>query len=165
MRRRLAAPVFAISAIAAICLGVGVAELTNAPAAEAQQPAPQAASFEAKISPVAGVPANELPENGRCRIWYDELPAETQPAQMECEHADWLARTWGGRVVNSEAELASYEGRNDFSGVPVSALPRGGYCRAWIENLAAPMQPEQSDCRTARRMVSEHGGRVLYMPL
>lgn len=114
------------------------------------------------VSRVAGVPAAELPPEGRCRIWYDQLPAHAQPAQMECEHAHWVARTWGGRVVSHEAELAAYEGRNDFTGVPGTDVPRAGYCRVWADGA---VNPRDLDCRTARRMASTSGGRVLHMPL
>jgi len=114
------------------------------------------------VSLVAGVPAEALPDEGRCRIWYDELSADAQPAQMECEHAHWVARSWGGRVVSHEAELAAYEGRNDFTGVTEADLPRAGYCRVWTDDGA---QTEDSDCRTARRVAAANGGRVLYMPL
>ena len=128
-----------------------------------------AASVEAPIaaitSPITGVPADELPHQGACRIWFDGVPASNQPAAMDCEHAHWVAQRWGGRVINRDRELATYDGRNDFTGVPSSALPRPGYCRAWIDGVEADAQPVQSDCLEARRTAAAEGGRVLYMPL
>lgn len=118
-----------------------------------------------EISNVAGVPAGALPQRGQCKLWYDELPVGRQAAQMDCEHAQWLARTWGGRVIDHDGERARYEGRNDFTGVPVSALPRRGFCRAWLAGVDADAQPAESDCRVARQTAERNGGRVIFMPL
>jgi hypothetical protein len=114
------------------------------------------------------LPLNTV-ELGECRIHYDALPEDRQPASMECEHAHWLAKSWGGRVMEQTSEglteAAVYEGRNNFEGVPASELPRSGYCRAWLDDVAADEQPAESDCRTARTLASERGGRVIFMPL
>jgi hypothetical protein len=106
---------------------------------------------------------------GQCRIQYENLASDRQPAAMECEHAEWVAQRWGGRVIEKTGEgyveRATYEGRNDFTGVPSSALPRAGYCRAWIEGRAEADQPAEGDCRTANRIAAQEGGRVLFIPL
>ncbi|MBY0567645.1 MAG: hypothetical protein K2P70_10045 [Hyphomonadaceae bacterium] len=154
---RLVASAFA-SALAVLALGgAGVAAVRSQPAEAALQSAP---AIERTVPRL---------DYGQCRIHYDALPSDRQPAQMECEHAEWLAQRWGGKVlehgVGGVVERASYEGRNDFTGVPENALPRAGYCRAWLDDVAVSAQPEESDCRSARRLANASGGRVIYMPL
>jgi hypothetical protein len=148
---RLSAPGIATAFALAVLAGTAIAKAEH-PASAAQAPVVQR--------------VEETPL-GQCRIRYDALPMDRQPAAMECEHANWIARTWGGRVVQQTGqglvELASYNGRNDFTGVPAADLPRNGYCRAWI--TGATDQPPESDCVVARRTAAERGGRVLYMPL
>lgn len=134
----------------------------SAVSAMREQPAPQ-------VIPTATIEATDGMSLGQCRIEYDALPADRQPAAMECEHAQWVAQRWGGRVIektgSGSVERAVYEGRNDFTDVPSTALPRAGWCRAWIEGRALEAQPAQSDCRTAERIAAAQGGRVLFMPL
>jgi hypothetical protein len=131
-----------------------------------------AATQEAPAQTIAQAPverALNTMELGECRIQYDALPAHAQPAAMECEHANWVAQRWGGRVLEQtgegEVEQAAYNGRNDFTGVPASALPRAGYCRAWIDGVDASAQPAETDCRAARTEASARGGRVIHIPL
>lgn len=165
MNRVLSSALATSLALAIVLVGVLTTAQTAPSSAEAR-PVVSAATAE---SAVPGVPGEALPPDGQCRIWYDALSPAKQPAAMECEHAHWLARQWGGRVIATtgavSVEQANYEGRNDFHGVPEAALPHRGYCRAWIEGLDASAQPAESDCRTARTQASIRGGRVLFMPL
>lgn len=126
----------------------------------------QSAAAQAEFTIPAQIDPTQI---GQCRIEYDTLAPEHQPAAMECEHAQWLAQRWGGRVVEKTdqgmLERASYQGSNDFTGVPESALPRPGYCRVWIDGVSDPAQSADLDCRAARTEASVRGGRVLFMPL
>lgn len=151
-----------VACIAAMAVVAGVA---GAGTQGVAQPLNVAPAPVIEPSSISGVPAYALPSRGQCKLWYDVLPAERQPAQMDCEHAQWLARTWGGRVIDRDHERARYEGRNDFTGVPVSALPQRGFCRAWLNGVDESAQPAESDCRVARQIAERSGGRVLFMPL
>jgi hypothetical protein len=157
---KIAASGFATALALSFLAGTAGARLeTREPAV---QPLAQTASLP---SPIASVPADALPSDGKCRIWFDEVPAHRQPVQADCEHAHWVAERWGGRVIDRHGVQARYEGRNNFYGVPAQALPRPGYCRAWIDGAALAQQPAESDCVAARRTAAAEGGRVLYMPL
>jgi hypothetical protein len=151
----LSAPALATSIALALLVGMGLSKQTSSPASFTRAPLPVESSTAIPL--------------GRCQIQYDALPETRQPMHMECEHAHWLAGDWGGRVMRQTADGlvldAAYEGANDFTGVPAEALPRAGHCRAWIEGVSLSEQPEQSDCRTARRIAEREGGRVLFMPL
>ncbi|MES1201277.1 MAG: hypothetical protein ABUS57_07485 [Pseudomonadota bacterium] len=148
----------AFALMAATSLSLGAANEPDSVAAAPAQP-----------SAIAGLMTNDLPESGECRLWYDALPEGRQPASMNCEHALWVARHWGGRVIQADEtgarEIASFDGANDFTGVPEQALPNPGYCKVWIEGLPLDMQPVESDCRKAKRIAHEQRGRLLFMPL
>ncbi len=152
---KLSAPALATSIAIAMLVGMGMASTADSGATFTRAPLPVEAS-------------TAIPD-GRCQIQYDALPEEKQPAHMECEHAHWLAADWGGRVMRKTHEGlvldAAYDGENDFTGVPTEALPRAGYCRAWIDGASLEQQPAPSDCRIARRIAQRDGGRVLFMPL
>jgi hypothetical protein len=158
--RNLVVSAFAAVAVMAVVVGVAGAGPPPAPT-----PIAIIGPAHAVESNVRGVPVDALPRAGECRLWYDALPVENQAADMDCEHAQWLAQSWGGRVISHDAEVASYTGRNDFGGVPVTALPQRGYCRAWLDNVDAGQQPAESDCLVARRTVEHAHGRVLFMPI
>jgi len=151
---KVAAPGIATALAIALIGGVAGFGLTHPTADATQTPPPVMAPLDAA-------------QVGQCRIRIAALPEANQPAPMECEHAAWIAQRWGGRVLEKTGEgyveRATYEGRNDFTGVPSNALPRPGYCRAWIADAGAA--GEDTDCRTARRIADAADGRVLYMPL
>jgi hypothetical protein len=152
---KLAASGFATAFALAALGGSSIAAMRQAPAQTLTAPPAAARVIEAEL--------------GQCRIHYESLAAEDQPVPMECEHAEWIAARWGGAVMEQTAaglvQRASYEGPNDFAGVPGNELPRRGYCRAWIDGADIEAQPAQSDCRMARRLADTMGGRVLFMPL
>jgi hypothetical protein len=158
--KTFAASAFAACAVMAIAVGVAGAGPRPAPVTPMI-----AGPAHAVESSIRGVLVDALPQAGQCRLWYDALPVDRQAAPMDCEHANWLVRTWGGRVIAHDAELAAYQGRNDFDGVPTAALPQRGFCRAWLDDVAPDQQPAESDCLVARRIVEHAHGRVLFMPI
>jgi hypothetical protein len=156
---------FRLTSVVACLAMATVVTAAGAGSTDVAQALSDAPTRPAEISSIEGVPADALPDRGQCKLWYDALPVSRQAAQMDCEHAQWLARTWGGRVIDHDRERARYQGRNDFTGVPASDLPRRGWCRAWLDGVAAEAQPAESDCRVARQIADRAHGRVIFMPL
>lgn len=149
---------------------------TAEPAQRSPPPAPPRESPErlAGTRPIGNflVPADRVPAEGLCRIWYDQLPPDRQPATMSCARAHRLARNHGGRVIwakpappGQEGEVSSVEyGRVDFEGVPPDRLPPPGYCRVWLDGVSPDQQPPPGKCPDAEREAQEKGGRLLYIP-
>lgn len=118
------------------------------------------------------VPPDRVPPPGLCRIWYDELPADRQPAAMSCARAHRVARNHGGQVIWVEPDRASRDGvvastdygPVDFGGVPPDRLPPPGYCRVWLDGVPPDRQPPPAQCPAAERDAERMGARLLYMP-
>jgi hypothetical protein len=109
---------------------------------------------------------------GLCRIWYDPLPADRQPAPMTCARAHRVARNHGGRVIWAPSPralqtgevLTTEYGPVDFSGVPPDRLPPPGFCRVWLDGVPPDRQPQAAPCPQAERDAETMGGRLLYIP-
>lgn len=118
------------------------------------------------------VPPDRVPPRGLCRIWYDELPPDRQPAAMTCPRAGRVARNHGGRVIWADSDRASQDGdvastdygRVDFGGVPADQLPPPGYCRVWLDGVPPDRQSPPEQCPKAEREAQRLGARLLYMP-
>ncbi len=139
-----------------------------------RQPPPPAAEAPPDPPPTGGfrVPPDRVPPRGLCRIWYDDLPADRQPAAMTCARAQRVARNHGGRVIWAasdrafqDGEVASADyGQVDLRGVPPDRLPPPGYCRVWLDGVPPDRQPPPAQCPQAERDAQRMGGRLLYMP-
>ncbi len=118
------------------------------------------------------VPPDRVPARGLCRIWYDELPPDRQPAAMTCARAHRVARGHGGRVIWAASQRAAETGEVaavdygpvDRRGVPPDRLPPPGYCRVWLEGVPPDRQPPPDQGPRAEREAQRTGGRLLYMP-
>jgi hypothetical protein len=118
------------------------------------------------------VPPDRAPARGLCRIWYDELPPDRQPPEMDCGRAHRVAERHGGRVIWAESGRAYQDGtvatteygRVDLRGVPPDRMPPPGYCRVWLDGVPPDRQPSPAPCPDAEREARRTGGRLLYMP-
>lgn len=118
------------------------------------------------------VPPDRVPPRDLCRIWFDDLPVDRQPAPMTCGRAHRVARHHGGRVIWAESPRSHQDGvvasadygRVDLRGVPPDRLPPPGYCRVWLEGVPPDRQPPPAQCPAAERDADRMGGRLLYMP-
>jgi len=118
------------------------------------------------------VPPESVPRLGLCRIWYADLPPQWQPPAMPCARAHSLAERHGGRVVKAISPKSFQDGRtlsmdygpSEFAGIPPEQLPPPGYCRAWQDRLPLERQAPAMTCARAEQLVSQRGGRVIYMP-
>jgi hypothetical protein len=118
------------------------------------------------------VPPDRVPPRDLCRIWYDELPVDRQPAPMTCGRAHRIAQHHGGRVIWAESGRAHQDGvvastdygQVDLRGIPPDRLPPPGYCRVWLDGVPPDRQPPPAQCPAAERQAERTGGRLVYMP-
>ncbi len=118
------------------------------------------------------VPPDRVPPRDLCRIWYDDLPVDRQPAAMTCGRAHRVAQHHGGRVIWAQGERAYQDGvvastdygQVDLRGIPPDRLPPPGWCRVWLDGVPPDRQPAPAQCPAAEREAERTGGRLVYMP-
>jgi len=142
---------------------------------EAPPPRPHPRPPPPPATPPSGsfhVPPDRVPPRELCRIWYDDLPVDRQPAPMTCGRAHRVAKHHGGRVIWARSDRAFQDGvvastdygQVDLRGIPPDRLPPPGYCRVWLDGVPPDRQPEPAPCPAAEREAVRTGGRLVYMP-
>lgn len=182
MNRLCRLPLLAAALVASACYVVETRahelpprEADAPPPRPMPRPRPRPRPLPPPAEPPTGtfhVPPDRVPPRDLCRIWYDDLPVDRQPAPMTCGRAHSIAQHHGGRVIWAESERAHQDGvvastdygQPDLRGVPPDRLPPPGYCRVWLDGVPPDRQPRPAQCPAAEREAERSGGRLLYMP-
>ena len=90
-------------AASGIATAFALVMLGGSAVATLDQPSPEPAN----VTSMSVAAPSDNTRFGQCRIQYDTLADDRQPAAMECEHAHWVAQRWGSaRVASTQLAIS-----------------------------------------------------------